>query len=234
MGPILTRLLGTHNHHDRLAELLPKLSKLQLVSDLQTPLGDPSRQPSDEQCWSLLSLPAQHICQTVHESRKFSKVVRPLPSSITLHHYAGDSRKASLIVPNIDFANDPEGSVCDISTVFTRPICNLPSFIIQLAFHFEWDTVRASVNEQLGSSILAQTTRSHLDRLKFKMYGMFFPNFGHQIICQCGDEVEHTHRVVNEVAFYIFKSRGGGNRIPYDVEFGPIEQAPAFMACGEK
>jgi hypothetical protein len=234
MGPILTRLLGTHNHHERLAEILPKLSKLQLVSDLQTPLGDPSRQPSNEQCWSLLSLPAQHICQTVHESRKFPKVVRPLPSTITLHHYAGDSRKASLILRNIDFANDAGGTVCDISTVFTRPICNLPSFIIQLAFHFEWDTVRVSVNEQLRSSILAQTTRSHLDRLKFKMYGKFFPNFGHQIICQCGDEVEHTHRVVNEVAFSIFKSRGGGNRIPYDVGFGPLEQAPACMACGEK
>jgi hypothetical protein len=44
MGPILTQLLGNHNHHQRLAELLPKLSKLQLVSDLQTPLNDP-RQP---------------------------------------------------------------------------------------------------------------------------------------------------------------------------------------------
>jgi hypothetical protein len=109
----------------------------------------------------------------------------------------------------------------------------LSSSHLLLAFHFEWDTVRASVNEQLGSSILAQTTRSHLDRLKFKMYGMFFPNFGHQIICQCGDEVEHTHRIVNEVAFSIFKSRGG-NRIPYDVGFGPLEKAPACMACGEK
>jgi hypothetical protein len=125
VGPTITQLLGTHHHHDRLADILPKLSKLQLVSDLQTPLNDP-RQPSNEQCWSLLSLPAQHICQTVHESRKFPKVVRPLPSSITLHHYAGDSRKASLIVPNIDFANDAKGTVCDISAVYGRAICNLP------------------------------------------------------------------------------------------------------------
>jgi len=115
-----------------------------------------------------------------------------------------------------------------------RPICHLPSIIYQLAFQFEWDTVRASVNEQLGCSILAQSPRSHLDRLNFKMYGMFFPNFGHQIICQCRDEVEHTYRIVDNVAFSTYKSRGGGNRIPYDVEFGPLDNAPTCTACGEK
>ena len=233
MGPILTQVLGNHNHHDRLAELLPKLSKLQIVSDLQTPLGDPSRQPSNEQCWSPISLPAQHICQTVHESRKFPKVIRLLPSSITLHHCACDSRKASLILPNIDFANDAEENVCDISIVYGRPICNLPYFMYDVDAQWLWDSVRAAVNEQIGSSILAQTTRSNLDRLKFKTYGMFFRKIDHQYICDCEDEVKHTHRVVNKVAFSIFKSRGG-RRVPYDADFGSLVNAPACMACGEK
>jgi hypothetical protein len=230
MGSILTQLLGNHNHHERLAELFLKLSKLQLVSDLQTPPNDPSRQPSNEQCWSPLSLPAQHICQTVHESRRFPKVVRPLPSTITLHHYAGDSRKASLIVPKIDFANDPEGTVCGISTVYGRAICNLPYVMYDVDDQYLWDSVRATANEQIGSSILA----GHLDRLNFKMYGFFFRKIAHQYMCQCGDEVEHTYRVANKVAFSIFKSRGGGNRIPYDIGFGPLDNAPTCMACGEK
>ena len=53
-------------------------------------------------------------------------------------------------------------------------------------------------------------------------------------MCQCGDEIEHTYRVANKVAFFIYKSRGGGTRIPYDVEFGPLDNAPTSMACGGK
>ena len=74
---------------------------------------------------------------------------------------------------------------------------------------FEWDSLRATVNEQIGSSILAQTSRALLYRLKFKMYGMFFQKIDHHFECDCGDETEHTHRVVNKVAFAIFRSRGG-------------------------
>jgi len=235
MGPILTQILGNPNHHERLAELLPKLSKLQLVSDLQTPLNDP-RQPSNELCWSPISLPAQHICQTVHNSRKFPQVVRPLPSSITLHHYAGDSSKASLIVPNLDFADDADSTTeCDISSVFDQPIRSLPYFMYDINdHHSEWDSVRVTVNEQLGSSILAQTTRIHVDRLKFKMYGMFYPKIDHGYECHCGNEEEHTHRIANRKAYSIFKSRGGGTRIPYNVKFGPLRQAAICMACGEK
>jgi len=97
-----------------------------------------------------------------------------------------------------------------------------------------WNSVRATVNEQIGSSILAHATRSHLDRLKFKMYGMFFRKIDHRFACGCGDEAEHTHRAVNKVAFAIFRSRGGGNRIPYDVQFGSLDKAPTCMACSEK
>jgi len=234
MGPVLTGLLGDHNHHDRLAELLPKLSNLQLVSDLQTPLNDPSRQPPNEQCWSPLSLPAQHICQTVHGSRKFPKVIRPLPSSITLHHRAGDSRKASLMVPNIDFANHNGRTECEISVFYSRPICNLPFFMYDSDQDYFWDSVRVTINEQLGSSILAQNTRTHLDRLRFKMYGTFFRKIDHGYICHCGDEFKHTNKIMSKVPFSIFRSRGGGNRIPYEVEFDFLRQAPTCRACGKK
>jgi hypothetical protein len=133
MGPILARLLGDHNHHDRLAEVLPKLSRLQLVADVRPLLSDPSRQPPNERCWSPLSLPAKHICQTVHDSRKFPKVVRPLPSSITLHHHAGDSRKASLVVQisisrmikQVPYATSPS-SMADRSAIYHTSFTSRP------------------------------------------------------------------------------------------------------------
>ena len=97
-----------------------------------------------------------------------------------------------------------------------------------------WDSVRAAVNERIGLAILAQSTRADLNRLKFKMYGMFFAKIMHGHICDCGDEVKHSNRVVNKVAFSILNSRGGGNRIPYNVEFGLQQQAPTCRACGKK
>jgi hypothetical protein len=120
MGIVVKQLLANRNHYERLAEVLPILSKLQLVSDVQSPCPNPSRQPSSDQSWSLLSLPAQHICQTTHQSRKFPQVVRPLPLSIMIHRRAGDLHHASLIVPLIDFdfTNDNNNTVCDITTVF--------------------------------------------------------------------------------------------------------------------
>jgi hypothetical protein len=107
------------------------------------------------------------------------------------------------------------------------------NFMYDIDAHYLWAAVRAAVNEQIGSSILAHTIRTHLDQMRFKMYGIFFRKIDHQYSCGCGDEIKHTHQIVNKIAFSIFKSRGG-NRIPYDVEFGPLDNAPACMACGEK
>lgn len=226
MGPILTALLGDHNHHDRLVELLPKLSKLQLVSDLQTPLNDP-RQLSKEQCWCPLSLPAQYICQTLHESRKFPQVIRPLPSTISLHYRAGDSGKASLIVQKIDFAYDKEKTVCQISVVYGPQTCVISQSMYDSDEALFWDAVRAATDEQIGYAILAQTTRAHLDRLKVKTYGIFFPKIDPQYVMQ-------TRRIVTRVAYSIYRDHGGGNRIPNNIEVDLLRQAPTCRACGKK
>jgi hypothetical protein len=235
MGPIMWRLLYGRHHHDRLVTVLPKMTRLQLVSDLHGPPDHGSTQSPDEICWSLLSLPAQHICQTVHDSRRFPKVARPLPSTITLHHSAANFRKASVLLPNIDFADDANGTICDVSIVFARPICTLPHHMNPVyVLHGDciWDSIRAEVNEQLGPSIPSHTP--HLKRLKFKIFGMVPQKATpYHYMCQCGDKAERSPTLLNKVRYMMLKTRGG-YRIPYNVEFGPLDEAPTCMACGEK
>jgi hypothetical protein len=97
-----------------------------------------------------------------------------------------------------------------------------------------WDAVCDTVNEQLEPSILAQQSRTHVDRLKFMMYGMFLRrNDGHRRVCQCGDEEKHKIELLNKMKHSILRSRGG-DRISYDVKYDSLDKAPACRACDEK
>jgi hypothetical protein len=143
--------------------------------------------------------------------------------------------KQVLSFSNIDFANDADSTTgCDISTVVGRPVCYLPHGMYDNDDGYKWNPIRATVNEQLGSSILAQSARTHLDRFNFMIYGMFHHKVScHQYLCQCRDEVKHKHDLLNKVKHSILRSRGG-YRISYDVKYGPLDEAPTCMACGEK
>lgn len=91
--------------------------------------------------------------------------------------------------------------------------------------------MRVDVNEQLGSSILAHT--GHLDRFRFQVYGMFRRDAIHgihELVCDCGDEVAHTTRVLGEVEYSILRSRGG-IRVAYDVGFGALGEIPSCVTC---
>jgi hypothetical protein len=189
----------------------------------------------NRQTKSLLSLPAKHICQTVHDSRKCPKVARPLPSTFMLHHSAENFCQASLIISDIDFSDDANGTVCEVSVVFGRPICTLPYDTDPVyVVHGDciWDSIRAKVNEQLGPSVPSHAP--HLERLKFKMVGMVSREATwYNYLCECGDNVNRSKGLLNKVRYIVSKTRGG-HRIPYDVEFGSLDKAPPCRACDEK
>jgi hypothetical protein len=219
MGPVMTRLLSGHtSHYDRLLEILPNLTKLQLIPYLHGPQTK-SRAP-DAECWSLLSLPATHVCQAPYESRHFQIGPRPSPTTTIMHNhvndYLGDPRLADII-------GDTGGSAI---TALTYPIwAPHEAFAFKkINEHSSWHCFREHIVNYLRVSAYGHTNRP--DKFKIGIYGWLDTRLTTR-------RYNIMTKLANGCLYDMDHERFDGTSFNLDIEFGHLNKRPICAVCGE-
>lgn len=220
MGPVMTRLLVGHNHYERLAEVMPKLSKVQLVSDIQGPL-DYHRTP-DYHCWSLLSLPAQHMCQKSYERRAFGLDSRPSPVTMLMHQDSDTKYQDYWEWKIADSIGNTGGEVItyieDPSYIHLHEGSEMGDF---------WPEYQADLEEHLTISTSFVRNSTIPINFKFKIYGLIDTD-------PCPDECLYDKEVTNLAHGEGNYANFGNHGFPLEIAHHPMEDRPACPACGEE
>jgi hypothetical protein len=90
IGPVLAQLLVGDNHYNRLAGVLPNLTKVRLISTSCDTLDTTSSKHLSAKHWSRLSLPAKYICGGTGYAMSYCTGADRLEPSTVICH--GDSR----------------------------------------------------------------------------------------------------------------------------------------------
>jgi hypothetical protein len=251
MGRSVKALLKGHNHYDRLSKAMPNLSKVQLVSTLQGPsvrlpmLKGPgpflsrSEKLSVYDCWSLHSLPAQHICQTPYHERENSFFLgdRPSPDTMVLHAF-DQGQTFSILEP----IGNTGGRVI---IILKRPLWSpVISGIIRHGASPNdpciWRKFENDIQELLGSRI--PTRFWDPSNTKFEVYGWLGECLGCSITlfrepqppCTCGAKVRRITRMAQNMQYLVSTRKCMGlELIPVSTKFGFPGEIPTCTACDE-
>jgi hypothetical protein len=227
MGPVMTRLLVGHNHYDRLAEMMPNLSKVQLLSDLQGPLNY-SRTPNYH-CWTLLSLPAQYMCQTPYHKRAMSMGSRPSPSTMMMHQRHED-------LP--DEYTEEEWEACVNADTIGTTGGRVETLVVDerfTAYHdlhnldeedHRWLYFQERIEKMLNASPSVRAASSA--PFQFKLYGWIGPEQ-----C-CGTGYACTEKTKKSASAKRYHATVGDQRIPIDIQFLYWEDISICPACDEQ
>lgn len=246
MGPAVKALLKGHNHHNRLSEVMPNLFKVQLVSILQGPsvrlpiLKGPgpflskSEKSSVYDCWSLHSLPAQHICQTPYHEHENSFFLgnRPSPDTLLLHS-CDPSQRLSL--------HEPIGNTGGrIIIVCKRPLWSpgTSRHRVSLDSRDIWQDFKFELESLLGSRI--PTRFWDPMNTKFEVYGWLGECLGCSIRlywqprppCTCRAKVRRITRMAQEKDYFVStRTHIWLELTPITITFGFPGEVPTCSAC---
>jgi hypothetical protein len=202
--------------------MLPELSKLQLVSDLQGPL-DYHRTPNHH-IWTLLSLPAQHICQTPYERRTFHTDIRPSPLTMLMH--GADNTHHCWEYQIADSIGNTGGEVItyfeESAYTHLHEGSDLGDF---------WPEYQAGLEEHIESSTSLVRNSTVPIEFKYKMYEMIdtYP-------CpdQCDDEMKVYDMKATNLAYGEgYHKKFGDHCFPLEIQYHSIDGRPACPACGQ-
>jgi hypothetical protein len=231
MGPVMQRFLVGYHHHGSLAEFLPKLSKLQLLSVLNSPAKYPeptSLMPR----WSLHSLPAKHICQTVYkrQDQNFFLTDRPSPATMMMHRPDKGRRRA-----------------------FREPIGNTGGrIILSLQYPF-WRSIIYTRHLPMDDPVLweyfidriSELLRSMIDYEEwapedtvFEVYGWLDKCLHYHppgSPCDCQREREQISRIANQKQYHLYPQDDlSSDIISIKVKFGMPDERPTCRVCGRQ
>lgn len=226
MGPVMTRLLVGHNHYERLAEMMPNLSKLQLVSDLQGAIDNHSTPIRAR--WSLLSLPAQHICQTPCEKSAFRMDVRPSPKTMLMHEIKDEVRRRDAPpLGKFGFAECIGNTGGEVITFIKRSIYYACHELNKQGY---WSEFRTDVETVLlASTTLVRSSNTSPVVFTFRLYG--WVDAEHEECDEQCDCVEKTMKIATGRKYFADFEDG---QPPFEVQFGSYKDRPTCPACGER
>jgi hypothetical protein len=235
-GSVVRKIFAGSDLHQPFANVLPGLTKLQLLPILSSARTFYTRPGRPGDYWYLRWLPAQHICETIPRGRDLrSHSIDRNQSSTLMTHRSGEDGNTSFrqTSPEVGEAflvslKDPIWS----SSIFTQ---QLPHDDPSLWDPFH-DRIGRYVQDQLGDVLGA------LDEdTVFELYGWLSECLHPHLpgsTCECQDEREEFSKIANEKQSPVTVLTGnrewpyGPKYIPIKVKLGMPNERPACVVCG--